>query len=101
MSRTSAKAKKSTRKTSAKKTVTPKQAKKVVSKGRPRATIKEKLQKYLQKNGEFTHLQTIYKYFKATSAGQKAGIRGLLNRGCKDGGIFVRNESNSGEYKAV
>lgn len=66
--------------------------------GRPKMTIQEKLYSTLEKNKEFVALKALYKILRARTIGDRAGIRGVLNRGCVKGGIFRRNTKSHGEY---
>ena len=74
---------------------------KMKTRGRPRMTVKQKLHAFLARKDEFTPLPTIYKSLKAKTTGDKACIRGLLNRGCGENGLFVRNQATEGEYRAA
>ena len=69
--------------------------------GRRRMTIKQKLHSFLVRRGGFIHLSVIYKSMKAETTIDKAGIRGLLNKGLGKTGLFVRNKKVEGEYKAA
>lgn len=69
--------------------------------GRPRMTIEERLHGFLKRQGKFTPLSDIYKRMRACTTGEKAGIRGLLNRGCSEKNLFVRSSNEQGRYKAA
>ncbi len=74
---------------------------KAKKRGRRKMTVKQKLHSFLVRNGSFTHLSVIYKRMKAETTIDKAGIRGLLNKGLGKTGLFVRNKKVEGEYKAA
>jgi len=64
-------------------------------------TIQERVAATLEKNGGFVALKAIYKSLRARTVGEKAGIRGVLNRGCGKGGVFKRSKDTHGEYTLV
>lgn len=69
--------------------------------GRRRMTIQERIFSLLGKHKGFVNLKTIYKSLRASTVGDKAGIRGVLNRGCSKGGVFKRSRKAHGEYTLV
>lgn len=71
-------------------------------KGRPKLTMKQHLTSILNKTGDFLSLPEIYNRMGAETIGDKAGIRGILNRSVinKDG-EFVRKGRSTGLYKTT
>ena len=65
--------------------------------GRRKMTIQERIDSLLGKNDGFVALRIIYKPLRASSISERAGIRGVLNRGC--GRMYQRNKKSQGEYK--
>jgi len=63
-------------------------------------SVKAKLIQYLRAARVFRDLKTIYGKLEAKTAGQKAGVRGVLNRNFQNANsLFERNSENRGEYK--
>lgn len=70
-------------------------------KGRPKLTMKQRLTAILTKTGDFLSLPEIYNKMGAQTVGEKAGIRGILNRSIIDkDGEFVRKGRSTGLYKS-
>lgn len=68
--------------------------------GVPVLTMKQRLMAILQKTGDYLTLPEIYHKMGATTIGEKAGIRGILNRSASDrNGEFVRKSRSTGLYK--
>jgi hypothetical protein len=68
------------------------------NRGRRKMTIQERLDAFLERQGNFVPLKAIYKFFRAKSVGERAGIRGLLNKDCGKGGRYRRNKKEIGQY---
>jgi len=74
---------------------------KMSNRGRRKMTIQERLDGFLGRQKGFVPLKAIYKFFRAQSIGEKAGLRGLLNKDCGKGGRYVRNKKLVGQYTLV
>lgn len=72
-----------------------------IGRGRPRKTMKQRLVDLLNRKGDYVQLNELYNRLKADSIGDRAGIRGILNRNVGKDGIFIRGPKRSGMYKAA
>ena len=72
------------------------------NRGRRKMTVQERLDGFLSRQKGFVSLKAIYKFFRAQSVGERAGIRGLLNKGCdKDIHRYKRSKKEIGQYTLV